>query len=178
LQTAREQVVQAAAIVTETVDLIGAIGRRVLAALLPPRRLRVSTRKVKSPISRYHTRHDDGRPSTSQNVTDLDIAVHEPQSTDPEPATTPRHPEPADASPTPRRACPVRSEATPAPPSAGRQERVLSLLRSESPRPWHGREVSHRLGVTNLNSLRVQMSQWSHQGLLRKIGPATYTLAA
>jgi hypothetical protein len=42
------------AVVIETDDLIGTIGRRVLAGLLSARRLRVSARKVKSSISRYH----------------------------------------------------------------------------------------------------------------------------
>jgi hypothetical protein len=48
-------VFQAANVITGTVDLVGDIGRRVLTNLLPARRLRVSARKVKSPISRYHT---------------------------------------------------------------------------------------------------------------------------
>ncbi|WP_405020323.1 hypothetical protein OHV05_29045 [Kitasatospora sp. NBC_00070] len=50
LHTARDLVVQAAGITSS--DTTGVIGRRVLAGLLPPRRPRISTRKVKSPISR------------------------------------------------------------------------------------------------------------------------------
>jgi hypothetical protein len=50
LQAAREQVIQAAG---ETIDLAGAIGRHVLDNLLPARRLRVSPRAVKRPLSRY-----------------------------------------------------------------------------------------------------------------------------
>ncbi|GAA2885715.1 hypothetical protein GCM10020220_089920 [Nonomuraea rubra] len=45
------------------------------AALLPPRRPRVSTRKVKSPTSRYNERLDDGRPDHSRTITDLDITL-------------------------------------------------------------------------------------------------------
>jgi hypothetical protein len=30
------------------------------------------------------------------------------------------------------------------------------------------------LGIDNLNSFRVQLSQWSHQGHFNKIGPALY----
>ncbi|QKW47699.1 transposase [Streptomyces microflavus] len=58
LQTARDQVVQAAAVITDPADAgrVGLIGHRILARLLPPRRQRVSTRKVKSPMSRYSTR--------------------------------------------------------------------------------------------------------------------------
>ncbi|MBA3488117.1 MAG: IS4 family transposase [Longispora sp.] len=54
MQTARDQLIQAAGVIAETViDLIGAIGRGVLANLMPARRLRVSPRAVKRPLSRY-----------------------------------------------------------------------------------------------------------------------------
>lgn len=61
LHTARDLVVQAAGVTGY--GTTGVIGQRILAGLLPPRRPRVSTRKVKSPISRYHARQDDGRPA-------------------------------------------------------------------------------------------------------------------
>ena len=51
LQTARDQVVQAADVIPTTTEPVGLIKRRVLAALLAPRRTRASTRKVKSPVS-------------------------------------------------------------------------------------------------------------------------------
>jgi hypothetical protein len=50
LQTARDLLVGAEGIFEQC---IGEIGRRILSALLPARRARVSTRKAKSPISRY-----------------------------------------------------------------------------------------------------------------------------
>jgi len=54
LQAAREQVIQAAGVIAgETIDLAGTIGRRILDNLLPDRRLRVSPRAVKRPLSRY-----------------------------------------------------------------------------------------------------------------------------
>ncbi len=54
LNTARDLLIQAAAVIAgTTIDLIGAIGRRVLASLMPDRRLRVSPRIVKRAISRY-----------------------------------------------------------------------------------------------------------------------------
>jgi hypothetical protein len=54
LQAARDQVIQAANVIaSETIDLAGAIGRQILANLLPARRLRVSPRAVKRPLSRY-----------------------------------------------------------------------------------------------------------------------------
>jgi hypothetical protein len=51
------------------------------------------------------------------------------------------------------------------------------VLSSRPGEPWHARDVARRLGITNINSFRVQMSQWAHQGLIHKTGPATYTLA-
>jgi Insertion element 4 transposase N-terminal/Transposase DDE domain len=54
LQAAREQVIQAAGVIAgETIDLAGTIGRHILGNLLPDRRLRVSPRAVKRPLSRY-----------------------------------------------------------------------------------------------------------------------------
>jgi hypothetical protein len=73
LEAARDQVGAAAGVPPDT-GLVGEIGRQVLGNLLPPRRFRVVTRKVKSPLSRY-AKSDDGRPATSQNITSLDIAV-------------------------------------------------------------------------------------------------------
>jgi hypothetical protein len=57
LSAARDLLTQAAAVITDTiVDLIGAIGRRVLNNLLPARRLRLSPRIVKRAISKYQAR--------------------------------------------------------------------------------------------------------------------------
>jgi len=57
LHAARDQLTQAAAVMADTViDLIGAIGRRVLDNLLPDRRLRISPRIVKRAISKYQAR--------------------------------------------------------------------------------------------------------------------------
>ncbi|MBF8188889.1 hypothetical protein ITP53_24775 [Nonomuraea sp. K274] len=40
--------------------------------------------------------------------------------------------------------------------------------------PWKGAELAAILGIENVNSFRVQLSQWSHQGYINKIGPALY----
>ena len=57
LNTARDQLTCAANIIAGTViDLIGTIGRHILASLLPARRLRVSPRVVKRAISKYQAR--------------------------------------------------------------------------------------------------------------------------
>ncbi|MGW2370452.1 hypothetical protein ACWCZ5_33650 [Streptomyces sp. NPDC001667] len=106
LQTARDQVVQAAGIVP-TQTAAGEIGRRVLGRLLPPRRQRVSTRKVKSPISRYKDRQADGRPDTSRTVIHLDVTVLEPADMQPALPTASRDdrhtaPLPAPQAPNPR----------------------------------------------------------------------------
>jgi hypothetical protein len=54
LQAARDQVIQAAGVIAGTViDLAGTIGRSVLNQPMPARRLRVSPRAVKRPLSRY-----------------------------------------------------------------------------------------------------------------------------
>jgi hypothetical protein len=57
LHAARDQLVQAAGVIAgTTIDLVGAIGRHVLANLLPDRRLRVNARTVKRAISKYNAR--------------------------------------------------------------------------------------------------------------------------
>jgi Insertion element 4 transposase N-terminal/Transposase DDE domain len=56
-QAARDQVIQATNVITGTaIDLVGTIGRHVLATLLPNRRLRVCPRTVKRAISKYQAR--------------------------------------------------------------------------------------------------------------------------
>ncbi|MGH3813041.1 MAG: hypothetical protein ACRDUV_11370 [Pseudonocardiaceae bacterium] len=56
-QVARDQLIQAANVIAGTViDLAGTIGRHVLAALLPTRRLRTSPRIVKRAISKHQAR--------------------------------------------------------------------------------------------------------------------------
>jgi len=57
LNAARDQVTHAAGVLADTViDLVGAIGRAVLAHLLPERRFRVKTRMIKRSNSKYQAR--------------------------------------------------------------------------------------------------------------------------
>jgi hypothetical protein len=57
LHAARDMLAQAAGVIADTIiDLVGTIGRRVPANLLPARRLRVSPRIVKRAISKYQAR--------------------------------------------------------------------------------------------------------------------------
>ena len=68
LNTARDQVVLAAGILPGTAaGLAGAIGRLVLASLMPTRRLRTSPRVVKRAISKYNARGKVDR--TAYNAT-------------------------------------------------------------------------------------------------------------
>jgi hypothetical protein len=54
VQTARDLIVQAANVIAgTTIDLIGTVGRHLLNTLMPTRRLRISPRAVKRPLSRY-----------------------------------------------------------------------------------------------------------------------------
>lgn len=54
LHAARDQVITAHAVIAGThIDLVGAIGAQVLAALLPARRARICPRIVKRPLSKY-----------------------------------------------------------------------------------------------------------------------------
>ncbi|VBA47302.1 hypothetical protein LAUMK13_05788 [Mycobacterium innocens] len=88
LQTAKDLLVGATNPADDPTDLVGRIGRAVLADLLPPRRPRTSVRKVKSPLSRYNKK-DPYRPERSTPITsitatitgpDTEHATHQPKS--------------------------------------------------------------------------------------------------
>jgi hypothetical protein len=79
VEAAREELTAARGIdLDRPADLLGAIGRAVLATLLPPRRRRYSARTVKCATSRYLHRDDDPRPVAPTAITAIDIAVHTP----------------------------------------------------------------------------------------------------
>jgi hypothetical protein len=80
LATARDQVIHAAGIITDTViDLLGRIGRAVLADPLPARRDRSSPRIVKRAISKHRAK---GQVDRTNHNTAININVHtEPQLT-------------------------------------------------------------------------------------------------
>ena len=81
LTTTQTLLTSASNIITDHIDLIGDIGRAVLADLLPPRRPRTSTRKIKSPLSRYNKK-DPHRPERSTTITALAITVNHPETTE------------------------------------------------------------------------------------------------
>jgi hypothetical protein len=73
LQTARDQLIQAAGVLATTIDLVGRIGRAVLDNLLPDRRLRVAPRIVKRAISKYNARGPNINRATYKATLSIDI---------------------------------------------------------------------------------------------------------
>ncbi|MFF5246090.1 transposase domain-containing protein [Streptosporangium sp. NPDC000095] len=152
-QTARDQVLQATGVITDGTDLVGAIGHATLTTLLPPRRPRVSTRKVTSPMSRYKERLPDGRPDRSRAVTSLDITLLDPPHTLPTASRDDRH----------------------TTSNKRRHHRVLTLIHEHPDRLWHPRDIALHLGDITLNTMYRQLSRWAERGLIRKIGHGIYT---
>ena len=136
-------------------DLPGAIGRAVLATLLPDRRPRYSARKVKCATLRYLNR-DDGRPSTPITITAIDITVHTP---------------PLDLASRPRGD--QSTFRTPQPPT--RRHRVISIMTTTPRRAWSGRELAEQLQVKPRNLL-TQLGEWTRLGFLTRTGAGTYAL--
>jgi hypothetical protein len=138
-------------------DLPGAIGRAVLATLLPARRARYSARKVKCSTSRYLNR-DDGRPGTATAITGIDITV-----------TTP---------PIDRRRRRFRPDPnTPRPPQpATRRHRIVAIMTADPRQGWTGKELAQRLQVPPRNML-TQLAEWTRLGFLARTGAGIYTLA-
>lgn len=159
LQTARDQVVQATGIVPHEPGSLGLIGRRVLARLLAPRRHRTSTRKVKSPMSRYSERRDDGRPDRSRTITNLAVTVLEP---------SPEQP------PLPRASRDDRHTI----PAQRRRHRILALLQDDPARLWRPAEIAAHFGDVTLPTMYRQLSRWADTGLIHKLGPGLYAATA
>jgi hypothetical protein len=86
LHTARNQLINAAGIIAETViDLVGTIGRHVLNNLMPTRRLRVAPRVVKRAISKYQARGPHVDRTTYQATLTINILAGPDLTTGPEP---------------------------------------------------------------------------------------------
>ncbi|WP_456302976.1 IS4 family transposase [Streptomyces mirabilis] len=159
-QAARDQVIHAADVVTTTVEPVGLIGRRILSGLLPPRRQRVSTRKVKAPTSRYNGRCDnDGRPDASRTVTDLDVTILEPS-------------DPLPALPT------VSRDDRHTAPGRRRRHRILTLLEEDPTRLWQPRDIAAHFGDVTLETMYRQLNRWAASGLIHKLGPGLYAATA
>jgi Insertion element 4 transposase N-terminal/Transposase DDE domain len=84
LNTARDQIVQAAGVIAGTAgtvaDIVGVIGHQILADLLPPRRSRTAPRVVKRAISTYapHTASGRLRGPSRNTTTRIDILTGAP----------------------------------------------------------------------------------------------------
>jgi len=160
LNTARDQTITASGILPATdpttgqPTLITTIGHAVQDHLLPPRRPRISVRKVKCPLSRYPARRpDDNRPLTSTNITKIEITIEQPE------PVTPRPPDPTAPVTRPRGLTPV-----------------LDIMATDPDRTWHASDIAAHLGETNINSIASRLSRWATKGKLHKIDRATYRL--
>lgn len=154
LQTARDLLITAGGVIG---DGASEIGHRVLSALAPARRSRISTRKVKSPSSRYAERKMDGRPDTSRNVTKTEIVLL--------PAPQPRPALPTVTAP---------QYVGPGRPST-RQSQVLTILGADPDRQWQAREIAELLGDITLVATYRQLNRWSRRGLLRRVRTGRYS---
>ena len=154
LQTARDLLVCAQGVFAQG---IGEIGRRLLSALSPARRTRVSTRKVKSPISRYAERKLDGRPDGSRTVASMTIALLPPPA--PEPALP--------AATVPQYVGPGKTSS--------RMARVLAILQAEPERQWRAREIAELLGDVTLVATYRQLARWTEKGMIKRVRTGRYT---
>jgi Insertion element 4 transposase N-terminal/Transposase DDE domain len=156
LQTARDQLTAARGICPDgPADLLGVIGRAVLATLLPGRRPRYSARKVKCATSRYLNR-DDGRPATPTTITAIDITVRTP---------------PLDLTPRPRR---YKTSRPPRPPT--RRQRITAIMNTDPHRSWSGQELATQLQIKPRNML-TQLAEWTRLGWLTRTNAGTYAPA-
>jgi hypothetical protein len=172
LTTARTQITLASGILSGPQAITAAITGN----LLSPRRHRLSVRKVKSPISRYHSWHGQARPTTSTAVDSVEITLHDRSDATPQTAADSANQAEPPESRTPEQDLADADHAPEDP--GGRFQLTLAVMNSGPDGPWHARDIARLLGITNINSFCVQMSQWSHRGLITKTGPATYTLAS
>jgi hypothetical protein len=86
LNCARDQLIQAANIIADTVvDLTGAIGRQILAQLIPNRRTRHNPRIVKRAISKYQARGPNPNRTSHKATISIQIQTGPASTTGPEP---------------------------------------------------------------------------------------------
>lgn len=68
LHAAQDQIITAHNVLTDTIDLVGAIGHRILTNLLPARRARICPRTKKRPLSKY-AYNKPNQPRTCTKIT-------------------------------------------------------------------------------------------------------------
>ncbi|AXG78724.1 IS4 family transposase [Streptomyces paludis] len=129
------------------------IHRTLLAHPLPPRRPRTSTRKVKSPISRYHTAPQTGRPARSTPVTEITLTIHHPGNPAPPPTTPP---------------------APPRRPT--RLDQIINAIHNNPDHTWTPKEITRAINYQGSSgTLVTQLTQWVTKGFLHKIAHGIYT---
>jgi Transposase DDE domain len=161
LQTARDQLIAAHGILptdqpgqSGRPDLLGAIGRAVLTTLLPPRRPRWSTRRLKNATSRYLNR-DDKRPHLPSTIASIQVILHTPSL---DKTWRPRHRKPRNPNAAPTR-----------------RETITALMEDDPSRPWRGRELADKLSIKPRNML-TQLAEWTRLGFLTRTHAGTYLL--
>jgi hypothetical protein len=161
LQAARDQLIAADGILpadqlgrSRRPDLLGVIGRAVLATLLPPRRPRWSTRKVKNATSRYLNRADQ-RPDLPTMIASIEVVLHTPS---------------VDTTWRPRHRRPRNLNAAPT-----RREIITTLMEDDPSRPWRGQELADKVGIKPRNML-TQLAEWTRLGFLTRTHAGTYRL--
>ncbi|WP_338674584.1 hypothetical protein V1460_17300 [Streptomyces sp. SCSIO 30461] len=160
LECARDQVALASGIEYTGLTADGTIDAAVLESPMPPRRLRVSALKVKCSTSRYASRAYDERSTTSMNVTNLAIDIHDGHV----PFAIPETPAPAGGGPHPSS-------------QVSRREQVIQLLLTHPARSWTAREIAYALGYPKHKVIAGQLYQWAITGVLERTAPGTYTVA-
>ncbi|UYQ63425.1 hypothetical protein [Streptomyces peucetius] len=158
LEAARDTVVSAAGTTTAAApsghsDLVRHIGTRVLRALLPQRRMRLSARIVKCGTSRYAIWNRDERPRNSTPITAVVITVH------PQALPTAHAPDRA---------------------TTGRWGQVCRILAENSNQAMHARDIAGNLGLTItgrvLSGFNAQLCYWARNGRLIRTAPSTYKI--
>jgi hypothetical protein len=157
LEAARDQLTAAAGIFPGRTGRPGAIGRAVLATLLPSRRPRFSARKVKCATSRY-LNHGDQRPHTVTAITAISVTMRTPQ---PRTPTSTRRPH--------------RRTSIFGPRRPTRRELITAIITSQPPRDWRGHELALLLGVKPRHML-TQLREWALLGFFTHTGHGTYRL--
>ncbi|MHB9863454.1 IS4 family transposase [Streptomyces sp. YIM S03343] len=147
LRCAQESLESAEGILDQTPWIDTQFAHAVRGAAMPPRRARLSTRKVKSPINRYHDRKDDGRPLTSTPVQHVRILVDAPVG-EAEPLV-------------------VRIP--------GIAERILQVIRAEpTVDTWRTPELLKRIAGATENQVHKCLYRLTRSGILRRISHGSY----
>jgi hypothetical protein len=163
LETAREELTAARGIhPDQPADLLGVLGREILATLLPARRARFSARKVKCATSRYLNR-EDGRPAAATPIIAITIAMHIPPIDGRRPRTRAR--QATDGAITP---------AQPRPHT--RRHRVVELMNADPDHSWTGKQLAEHLQIP-AHTMLTQLAEWTRLGFLARAGAGVYKLA-